>query len=67
MQSAGRAAGSATGRTSPTSAIFQRWLDAVLARPAVQRGIALDVPGRKLHDLTKDEEARKVLFGQRAR
>ena len=45
----------------------QRWLDAVLARPAVQRGIALGVPGRKLHDLTKDEEARKVLFGQRAR
>lgn len=45
----------------------QRWLNAVLARPAVQRGITLDVPGRKLHDLSKDEEARKILFGQRAR
>ena len=65
--SAGRGAGSATGRTSPTFPTSQRWLDAVLARPAVQRGITLDVPGRKLHDLSKDEEARKILFGQRAR
>ena len=46
---------------------LQRWLDAVLARPAVQRGLALDVPGRKPHDLANDEEARKILFGQRAR
>jgi GST-like protein len=46
---------------------FARWLDAVLGRPAVQRGIALDVPGRKPRDLATDEEARKILFGQRAR
>jgi GST-like protein len=46
---------------------LKRWLDAVLARPAVQRGLALDIPGRKQHDLSKDEEARKILFGQRAR
>ena len=45
----------------------QRWLNAVLARPAVQRGVALDIPGRKPHDLARDEEARKILFGQRAR
>src|SRR5271166_5063893 len=44
-----------------------RWLDAVMARPAVQRGLALDIPGRQERDLSKDEEARKVLFGQRAR
>jgi GSH-dependent disulfide-bond oxidoreductase len=44
-----------------------RWLDTLLARPAVQRGLALDVPDRKPMDLAKDEEARKVLFGQRAR
>ena len=44
-----------------------RWLDAVLARPAVQRGITLDIPGRTPHDLSKDDEARRVLFGQRAR
>ena len=44
-----------------------RWLDALLARPAVQRGLALDIPGRQQRDLSKDEEARKILFGQRAR
>ena len=44
-----------------------RWLDAVLSRPAVQRGLALDIPGRRQHDLSTDEEARKILFGQRAR
>ena len=46
---------------------LKRWLDAVLARPAVQRGIALDVPERRRSSLATDEEARKVLFGQRAR
>jgi GSH-dependent disulfide-bond oxidoreductase len=30
-----------------------RWLDAMLARPAVQRGLALDIPGRQQHDLTR--------------
>ncbi len=44
-----------------------RWLDTVLARPAVQRGLALDLPDRKKHDLATDEAARKILFGQRAR
>jgi GST-like protein len=46
---------------------LKRWLDALLARPAVQRGIALDVPERRRSSLATDEEARKVLFGQRAR
>ena len=46
---------------------FARWLDAVMARPAAQRGLSLDIPGRKQHDLATDEEARKILFGQRAR
>ncbi|MGD0186983.1 MAG: glutathione binding-like protein [Roseiarcus sp.] len=46
---------------------LKRWLDAMLARPAVQRGIALDVPGRRKSNLATDEEARKMLFGQRAR
>ena len=44
-----------------------RWLDTVLARPAVQRGIALEIPGRRHHDLATDEAARRILFGQRAR
>ena len=44
-----------------------RWLDTILARPAVQRGITLEIPGRRRHDLATDEQARKILFGQRAR
>ena len=45
----------------------QRWLNAVLARPAVVRGVALDDPRRNPIDLATDVEARKTLFGQRAR
>jgi GSH-dependent disulfide-bond oxidoreductase len=41
-------------------------LDAVLAGPAVQRGLSIDIPGRQQRDLSKDAEARKILFGQRA-
>jgi GST-like protein len=44
-----------------------RWLDLVLARPAVQKGIAVAAEARRNVDLSRDEEARKVLFGQRAR
>jgi len=44
-----------------------RWLDRVLARPAVQKGIAVAAEARRNVDLSKDDEARKVLFGQRAR
>jgi GST-like protein len=46
---------------------LKRWLEAALAHPAMQRGVALDVPGRRNSDLANDEQARKVLFGQRAR
>jgi GST-like protein len=42
-----------------------RWLDQVTARPAVQKGIALGAELR--NDLSKDKEAQKVLFNQRAR
>ncbi len=44
----------------------KRWLDAVLARPAVQRGIALNARDKRATDLL-DPEVQKVLFGQRAR
>jgi GST-like protein len=44
-----------------------RWLDAMLARPAVKTGLAVDMADRKPVDLSTDEEARKVLFGQKAR
>jgi GST-like protein len=46
---------------------LKRWLDTLLARPAVQAGFAVGVEMRKTVDITKDEEARKVLFGQKAR
>jgi GST-like protein len=41
----------------------ERWHDAIAARPAVIRGLALKAPVEV--DIAKDEEARKVLFGQR--
>ena len=43
----------------------KRWIDAMLARPAVAKAIEIrrDPP----LDLSKDKEAQKILFGQRAR
>ena len=47
---------------------LKRWFEAIKARPAVQRGFAA---GKELREagraVTMDEEARKILFGQRAR
>lgn len=42
-----------------------RWLDTMLARPAVQRGIAVGQDRRT--NLESDAEAKRVLFGQRRR
>ena len=42
---------------------FAAWLDRVMARPAVQHGLAL--AGELRNDLAKDTAAQKVLFGQR--
>jgi GST-like protein len=44
----------------------KRWIDAMLARPAVAKGIALGEEMRT-SNLATDKEAQKVLFGQRAR
>jgi len=44
----------------------KRWLDTVLARPAVRRGIAINAEQRNTNDL-KDPAVQAVLFGQRAR
>jgi GST-like protein len=44
----------------------KRWLGTILARPAVQRGIAVRIEDRGKTDLT-DPAVRAVLFGQRAR
>ena len=45
---------------------LKRWLEAVKARPAVQRGMALGLELRKGIDM-KDPKVQGVLFGQRAR
>ncbi|OYX75910.1 MAG: glutathione S-transferase [Rhizobiales bacterium 32-66-11] len=45
---------------------FQRWLETVKMRPAVQRGLAVNAEERK-PDLSNDKEAQSILFGQRAR
>jgi GSH-dependent disulfide-bond oxidoreductase len=42
-----------------------RWLDALLARPAVAR--AIEIGADKRTNLAEDKEAQKVLFNQRAR
>lgn len=45
---------------------LKRWLDTILARPAVQRGLAVNADDRSGTDL-KDPKVQAVLFGQRAR
>ena len=44
----------------------KRWLETVLARPAVQRGIGVSSEEREKTDLT-DPKVQAILFGQRAR
>ena len=43
-----------------------RWLDTMLARPAVARGLAVKVEAPAF-DLAQDKAAQSILFGQRAR
>jgi GSH-dependent disulfide-bond oxidoreductase len=44
---------------------LKRWLDRLLERPAVKKGLAVAAEARS--NLADDKEAQKVLFGQRAR
>ncbi|MFC6489900.1 glutathione S-transferase family protein [Nitratireductor sp. GCM10026969] len=44
---------------------LKRWFETVTARPAVERGLAVGQEHRR--NIAEDEEAKKVLFGQRAR
>jgi GST-like protein len=43
----------------------KRWLDTMLARPAVAR--AVEIGSDRRTNLATDREAQKILFGQRAR
>jgi GST-like protein len=45
---------------------LRRWFDMLKMRPAVQKGYAIGQDLRDKHSITSDE-ARKILFGQRAR
>lgn len=46
---------------------LERWLNTMLARPAVERGLAVGAEDRAKLDLATDKAAQAVLFGQRAR
>lgn len=47
---------------------LKRWFETVMARPAVERGIAVGQEERaRQANLAEDKEAQKILFGQRAR
>jgi GST-like protein len=44
---------------------LKRWFETMMARPSVERGLAVGKEYRR--NIANDEEAKKVLFGQRAR
>lgn len=44
---------------------LKRWFETVMARPAVERGMAVGQEYRR--NLADDKDAQKVLFGQKAR
>ncbi len=46
---------------------FKRWLETVLARPAVQKGMEVGAAERARQNLATDKAAQAVLFNQRAR
>ncbi|EAU40646.1 putative glutathione s-transferase protein [Fulvimarina pelagi HTCC2506] len=46
---------------------LKRWFETMLARPAVERGLALGKEEREKMKLESDEKAQSILFGQRAR
>ncbi len=54
------------GQEISSFANMQRWLAAVAARPAVQRGLAINAEDRGTTNIN-DPAVRAVLFGQRAR
>jgi GSH-dependent disulfide-bond oxidoreductase len=54
------------GQTIDDFPHVKRWLDTLLARPAVQRGLAVSSEDRGSYDMN-DPAVRAILFGQRAR
>ena len=62
-------AGIRTGQKMEEFPYLHSWVERLRARPAVQRGLALGKELRRAQasDPKAQEEARKILFGQRAR
>ena len=46
---------------------LRKWLDRMKKRPAVRKGVDVGKDYRAKMDLAADEEARKIMFGQKAR
>jgi GST-like protein len=46
---------------------LKRWFETIMARPAVERAIAVGKEEREKSNLADDKEAQKILFGQKAR
>jgi GST-like protein len=46
---------------------LKRWFETIMARPAVERAVAVGKEERERSNLADDKEAQKILFGQRAR
>jgi GST-like protein len=46
---------------------LKRWYEALMARPAVERGIAAGADAPNKYNLATDKDAQAVLFGQKAR
>ncbi len=46
---------------------LKKWFETMKARPAVQKGLAIGIEKRQQMNLATDEEAHKVMFGQKAR
>ena len=46
---------------------LKRWFETIMARPAVERAMAVGKEEREKSNLANDKEAQKILFGQKAR
>lgn len=54
------------GQTLSDFPNLQRWFDTIMARPAVQRGLAVDAEKRETTDM-KDPKVQAILFGNQQR